>query len=209
MQIDQEGIHHALRLVLLERNEPVPYLFLHAAALSAMAANHSLRWREEALTQIHIPIQAALEGQEFIHHSESPNPESGLWALAEWDRQADPLPDRVEIALVHFLQKNPISNFRDIETNLNCEFPGLLTPSLGLLRAILVSYALETDGQWTLRPEDAPAARRADLETAAQALDTLGVRLGYSLQRTEKTGGLSNGWRTGRSFTTSHCWFQQ
>jgi hypothetical protein len=184
--IDAEVVHQAMHLALQERSEPAPYLFLHAAGLTAMAADHSLRWRQEALAKIHAPIQAALAGSEFVHHAESPNPESGLWALAEWDREVEPLPDRVEIAAVHFLQKNPACTLRDLETALNTEFPGLLTPSLGLTRAVLVSYAIETDGQWSLRPEDSPATRRADIETAAQSLAALGSRLGYALQRDEK-----------------------
>ena len=52
---------------------------------------------------------------------------------------------------------------------------------------MLASYAIETDGHWSLRPEDFPSARREDLETAAQALATLGSRLGYSLQREDKS----------------------
>ena len=185
--IDPQAVKQAMRLCLLERSEPAPYLFLHAAGLSAMAADHSLRWRQEALTQIHAPIQAALAGSEFIHLGESPNPESGLWALAEWDSQIDPLPDRVEIAVVQSLQKKPGGTQRELEIALNTRLPGLLTSSLGLLRAVLASYAVATDGHWSLRPEDFPSARREDLETAAQALATLGSRLGYSLQREDKS----------------------
>ncbi|MGA2490076.1 MAG: hypothetical protein ABSF99_07795 [Anaerolineales bacterium] len=185
VKIDAEGVQQAMRLALQERGEPAPYLNLLAAGLIAMASEHSLRWRQEALTQIHTPIQVALTEPEFVHHAESQNPESGLWALAEWDNEVEPLSDRVEIAAVHFLQKNPTCTFRDLEIALNSELPGLLTPSLDQLRAVLASYALETDGVWALRPEDSPAARRLDLETAAQALAALGVRLGYTLQREE------------------------
>ena len=183
VEIDAESVHQAMHLALQERNEPAFYLIVHAAALTAMAADHSLRWRQEALAQIHAPIQAALARPEFIHHAESTNPESGLWALAEWDNQVEPLPDRVEIAVVNFLQKNPACTLRDLEIALNTELPGLLTPSLGLIQAVLASYASEVDGAWTLRPEDTPAARRTDLETAAQSLVSLGARLGYTLQR--------------------------
>ena len=105
--IDEEAVRLAMRSYLQERSEPVPYLFVHAAALSAMSADQSLCWREEALTQIHAPIQAALTGTEFIHQTESPNPESGLWTLADWDGEADPLTDRVEIATVTYLQSKP------------------------------------------------------------------------------------------------------
>jgi hypothetical protein len=106
--------------------------------------------------------------------------------MADWNIQAEPLPDRVEIAAVKFLQKNPACTIRDLEIALNTELPGLLTPSLDLIHAVLASYALETDGRWTLRPEDSPSSRRADLETAAEYLAALGSRLGYTLQREEK-----------------------
>ena len=201
-EINGEAVKQAMRLFLQERSEPAPYLFLHAAGLSAMAADHSLRLGQEGLTQIHTPIQAALAGAEFVHLAESPNPESGLWMLAEWDNQIDPLPDRVEIAAVHFLQKNPACTLRELETALNTELSGLLTPSLGQLRAVLASYAVETDGCWSLRTEDAPSARRADLETAAQALAVLGTRLGYTLNRNEKNQRLIRWLENGETIYT-------
>jgi hypothetical protein len=186
VKIDAEEVHQAMQSTLQERSEPAPYIYLHAAGLAAMAADQSLRWQPEVLTQIHAPILAALAAPEFVHYSESQNPESGLWAMADWNIQAEPLPDRVEIAAVKFLQKNPACTFRDLEIALNTELPGLLTPSLDLIHAVLASYALETDGRWTLRPEDSPSSRRTDLETAAEYLAALGSRLGYTLQREEK-----------------------
>ena len=186
VEIEAETVVQAMQQVLLERGEPLPYLYLHASALAAMAADHSLRWRAEALAQIHAPIQAALGRPVFVHLAESQNPDSGMWGLAEWDNQSDPLPDRVEIATVRFLQKQPGSSFRELENALNAELAGLLTPSLGSLRAMLASYAIESDGLWSLRPEDAPISRRLDLENAARDLITLGVRLGYTTQTDEK-----------------------
>jgi hypothetical protein len=185
VEIDAERVKQGMLLLLEERNEPSPYLFLHAAGLTAMAADRSLHWRQEALTQIHTPIQAALTGTEFVHQAESPNPESGLWAMAEWDSTIDPLPDRVEIAAVKMLQKNATCNLPELESTLNKSLPGLMTPSLGLTRAVLASYAVETDRQWSLRPEDTTSARRKDLETASQSLAALGTQFGYSIQREE------------------------
>ncbi len=185
-EIDPQGIQQAMQQALQERGEPLPYLHLHAAALTCMAADRSLHWRPEALAQIRAPIQAALAGANFVHLVESQDPESGLWALAEWDGKVEPLPDRVEIATVRILQKNPACTFRDLEISLNDELPGLLTPSLGLLQAVLASYAIETDGHWSLRPEDSPTSRRLDLEAASQNLFTLAARLGYTLLRDDK-----------------------
>jgi hypothetical protein len=68
---------------------------------------------------------------------------------------------------------------------VNAGLPGLLTPSLGQLHAILTSYALEQDGHWSLRPEDSPANRRVDLEFSAGSLAGLGERLGYVVRKEE------------------------
>jgi hypothetical protein len=190
--------------VLQERGEPLPYLYLHAAGLTAMAADHSLRWRPEVLAQIHAPIQAALAGPEFVHLAESQNLESGLWALAEWDGKNDPLTDRVEIATVHFLQKNSTCTFRELEIDSNTHLPGLLTPSLGQLRAVLASYAVATDGHWSLRPEDSPSSRRLDLETAVQNLVALGARLGYVLQLDDKNPRLLRWLENGQTVYNFH-----
>jgi hypothetical protein len=170
---------------LMERGEPVPILHMHAAGLAAMAEDHTLRWRTEALAQINAPIQAALASPGFVHHGESKNPETGLWGLEEWDPATESLPDRVEISVVRYLNKNPGMTLRELETAVNAELPGLLTPSLGLLRAVLASYAVETDGRLLLRQEDSPTTRRADLESAAQALNELATRLGFSIKRQE------------------------
>ncbi|NTV04435.1 hypothetical protein HGA89_05950, partial [bacterium] len=189
-EVDAESVRSAMLAALNERGEPVPYLHLHAAGLAAMAADQSLHWREEALARLHAPIQAALAGSDFFHHAESTSLETGLWGLADWRSAAEPLPDRVEMAVVRHIFKYPGCSTRDLESALNAEFPGLQTPSLGLVRAVLSSYALETDGGWTLRPEDAPSARRADLESAAQALGVLAPRLGYTVSRESSPGRL-------------------
>jgi hypothetical protein len=158
---------------------------MHAAGLTAMAADHSLRWRPEALAQINAPILEALTSPDFVHHAESRNPEVGLWGLVDWNAATDSLPDRVETSIVPFLFKKPGAALRDIETTLNAELPGLLTPSLGLVHAVLASYAIEKDGGWSLRPEDAPLMRRDDLETASRTLTAMAPRLGFTFQRQE------------------------
>ncbi len=187
--LDAQVILEAIQACLRERGEPVTYLHLHAAALMALAVDRSLGWREEPLSTLDVPIQEALTGPEFTHLSPSANPETGLWSLSSWD-VLEPLPDRAEVVLVSFLQKNPGASFQEILIHMNAAFPGLHTPSLALLRAILTSYAVETDGCWSLRPEDSPAARHADLEFATQSLTVLASRLGYSAL-TEK-----DPWRT-------------
>jgi hypothetical protein len=183
--INPSNVEEALQLTLKDRGEPVPYIYLHAAGLSAMAYDHSLQWQEDALNLAQAPIQAALTHSEFVHLSESSNPEVGLWGLSDWDSASDPLPDRLEVAVVQLLQKNPGCTAREIETALNHSFSGLLTPSWGLLNAVLFSYASKEGELWNLRPEDTPSLRRADLESAGQSLVMLGDRLGFAVQREE------------------------
>ncbi|HTX91349.1 MAG TPA: hypothetical protein VMC09_09035 [Anaerolineales bacterium] len=184
-EIDTAAVQQAMQTCLRERGEPLPYLTLHVAGLEAMAADRSLRWREEALSQLHAPIQDALANPAFVHLSESSNPEVGLWGLADWPAEVESLPDRVEVAIVRFLQKNPDCLLRDLESALDRDFQGLDTPSLGLVHAVLASYASAVDGRWNIRPQDSPAARRTDLETAAQVLSGLASRLGYTCLREE------------------------
>ena len=184
-EVDGDRVREAMRAYIAGRSEPVTYLHLHAAGLASMAEDHTLSWRAEALAQINAPIQAALGGGEFVHYGGSENPELGLWGLEAWNAEDEPFADRVEVAVVRFLQKHPVCSLRDLEASLYAEFTGLNTPTLGLLRAVLASYAVDKDGRWELRPEDFPSARRADLESAAAALEALAPRLGYATLRRE------------------------
>ncbi len=184
-QVDAAIVQNALKEFLEGRGEPAPYLHLHAAGLMAMAEDHTLSWREEALAQLNGPIQSALAAGGFVHHAASENPELGLWGLETWDDERDALPDRVEVAVVRLLQKNAACTQAEVENALNAEFTGLNTPSMGMLHAVLAAYTLEKDGRRELRPEDFPAARRADLESAAQALAAIAQRLGFATLRQE------------------------
>ena len=91
--IDPELVRQALLADLRERGEPATYLNLHAAGLESLAAGQSLQLQEEsknqnlnqALNETLEPIQAALQGPQFVHLGGSSNPETGLWALADWD----------------------------------------------------------------------------------------------------------------------------
>jgi len=66
-------------------------------------------------------------------------------------------------------------------------FPGLLTPSKGLIYAVLNSYAEKESGSWKLRAEDVASARREELNTMHALIETIGKRLGYVSRRQDKT----------------------
>jgi hypothetical protein len=188
---DPEAVHRALSHFLAERGEPATYLHLHAAALSALSEAHALKDpaadMDEALRQIQSLMQRLLPAH-FEHYSLGEGIESGLWGLAENDSlsRQESLADRVEIETVKFLQKHPDSIYLDIEAALYARFPGLQTPSKGLIYQVLNAYAIKNGGAYRLRPEDAPAARRAELAEMRQRLKKIGQRLGYSLREEEE-----------------------
>lgn len=185
-----ETIRQALQEYLNQRGEPTTYLHLHAAALQAMAAEQSLAYARNDISALHAPIQQALQSGPFLHYSEAQNLESGLWGLETWKPEMAPLPDRVEMAIVRALQKQPAIPFRELERTVNEELTGLLTPSLGLTHQVLHSYAVEANGCWSLRAEDRAGARRADLESANAALHSLGQQLGFTVATAEEPGRL-------------------
>jgi hypothetical protein len=105
--------------------------------------------------------------------------------LQEWPA-ADSLADRVEVATVNYLQKNPDSIYLEIENELYQRFPGLLTPSKGIIYAVLNSYASKTGANWRLRPEDAAAARQRDVRAMTSLVETVGKRLRYETRNQER-----------------------
>jgi len=133
---DLEPARRAIRLLLGGRGEPASYLHVHAAALTELAAAHALKAADEqlddSLRQTHALIESALTGDaDFVHHSAGEGVETGLWGIRSNDlsrRYEESLTDRVEMATVTFLQKNPDSLYLEIEADLYAHFPGLLTP---------------------------------------------------------------------------------
>jgi len=107
-------------------------------------------------------------------------------AQAQSDKN-ESLSDRVEIAVVTFLQKHPNSIFLDVEQDLYPRFPGLLTPSKAMIYSVLSSYAQKEEGEWKLRAEDVASVRRNELNNIAALIDAIGRRMGYAT-RTRRPG---------------------
>jgi hypothetical protein len=189
---DPRLVSTALQQYLRDRGEAVSYLHLHAAGLIALAENACLSRGGQSLgtllSEAAAAIQSALRNDTALTHYEAGGHhslESGLWGLSIGQEQAEPLPDRVERELVRFLLRQPDRLFVEIERELYPLFPCLLTPSRAMIQAVLDSYALEVDGRWRLRPEDAPAARRTELRQIAALLEQMGSRLAYLTGRPE------------------------
>jgi len=107
--------------------------------------------------------------------------ETGLWGLREGAPES--LTDRVETAIVNFLQGHADPDYMEIEAEAYRESRGLLTPSIGIISAVLDSYAAEQNGHWTLRVEDTAPRREQDLRTIETIIAATGKRLKYKSRR--------------------------
>lgn len=181
----------AIHSHLVERGEPASYLHVHAAALIALAEAHALKNKtqefDEALRSTNALIQSALsEDERFVHYSAGEIVDTGLWSNADLSRHYESLADRVEVAIVTFLQKNPNSIYLEIEDDLYPQFTGLLTPSKAMIYAVLDSYAQRDGASLKLRAEDVASARRNERDTIIPMLELVGKRLGYSTSLADK-----------------------
>jgi len=183
---DPKTAKQAISRHLADRGEPASPLDTYAAALETFANKHALglpdSGPDDALREILTAIETALvKGKDFVHFSSGESPDTGLWGLTNYE--SDSLSDRVEIAIVNFLQNNPESIYLEVEDDLYPRLPGLLTPSKGLIYTVLHSYANRDGSIWRLRPEDYSSNRRTELEQLAALITDLGSRLDYTTRR--------------------------
>ncbi|MBT3391509.1 MAG: hypothetical protein HN413_14000 [Chloroflexi bacterium] len=182
----KQQISAQARDYLRQRGQPGNYLSLAAAGLLETPASSDDITPSEAYHALQNTLQETISYRGgFLHLDSDQTPESGYWWLADESRSQTPIADRVEMACVRFLLKNPGSSQAVIDAALCTEFTGLLTPSAELVQCCLESYgesALD-HSVWSLRPQDTPATRRQDLEDMANLLKTLGTRLGADFQQ--------------------------
>lgn len=184
-EIERAVIRASVNDFLTARGEPAPYIYLHAAALAALAESHMLtRPREtpeesykSATTTIN---ETMLADESLIRFRAGEGIETGLWGINTIDQS---LSDRVEMAVVNFLIANPNCTIPEILRDLAPHFAGLLTPSHGLVSAVLNSYAEQDAGRWRLRAEDLPSTRTAEIAQLAVILEELGARMDYTTNR--------------------------
>jgi hypothetical protein len=199
--------HAAVRKGLLthlkERGEAAPYLHLYATGLVNQAQNHALMRQDlnfdEALRENQSFLQQIIEKDRKLERQDNSERslEVGLWGLRAREPHSEPLPDQVEKAVVGILQREENCSLTDIERKLYVLFPGMLTPSKGLVAAVLDSYAVFESSRWRLREEDRPSRRHADLREIGELIETIGTRLGY---KTEHFDSKTSAWmENGRS----------
>jgi hypothetical protein len=187
---DVEVVRKAIEEHLSMRGEPASYLHVHAAGLIALAEARALKAPKQEFDEAMRTTQSTLEvalkgGANFVHYSSGEGVDTGLWSLQK-QSDKESLADRVEVAIVTFLQKNPDSIYLEIEGDLNPRLPGLLTPSKGLIYAVLNSYAEKQAASWKLRAEDNASARRAELNKIAGYIESIGQRLDFTTSKQDK-----------------------
>jgi len=194
-KVNQEKFKNALQTFLSERGEPAKYFYVHLAGLIFLAENNALKQNEdefdEALRKTQHLFETVLRDEKvFVHFSTGENVDTGLWHITKGRGDlalTESLSDKIEKAIVNYLQKNPNVIFLEVEEDLYKQFTGLMTPSKGLIYAVLNSYASNDDKpRWKLRDEDIASVRREEVKNIFNALEEIGKRLNYDSSLDDK-----------------------
>jgi hypothetical protein len=193
---DSEDVPHNLENIISAsardylqtiRGEPASYIYLHAANLAAVTRKTAIVDKKnpsEYLSNVHSAFQRALTYQNgFLRYGGSQKSlEVGLWWLREPYLEILPLSDRVEMAVVNYLIKNPGSTFSNIDSVVCQYFSGLVPPPVELIQLCLDSYAFQDindSNLWFIHEGDLPDRRRLDILEMKDLLMDLGSRLGF------------------------------
>lgn len=211
-KVNQEKFKHALQTFLSERSEPAKYFYVHLAGLINLTQQNALKQNEdefdETFRKINHLFETALKDEKvFVHYSTSENVDTGMWDVVSIRRhwlsspkdvskptaysttveEIESLSDKIEKAIVNYLQKNPNAIFLEVEEDLYKQFTGLMTPSKGLIYAVLNSYASNDDKpRWKLRDEDISSVRREEVKNIFNILAEIGKRLNYDSSLDDK-----------------------
>ncbi len=182
-----EVVRRAANQFLLQRGQPGHFMYLQSAAFAELAKQPQLGLSSSnpggLFTEARSTIEVGLtfRGSFLRFGGSEQSLETGLWWLLDAKGARDPLADRVEIAVVRYLLRQPGRITLQIEQTL-CEiFPGLLTPSRELITRTLQSYGEVGEGTWRLAATDQPRVRREDLREMRAALIALGKYLSFQV----------------------------
>jgi hypothetical protein len=185
------SIQKAGREYLLSKGEPSDYMQLHYAILSNLGQRNSLCLEErpaECYSKLHQALQETLNYKNgFLRFGGSEKSiEIGQWWLVNDQDATLPLSDRVEIAVVQFMQSNPNYSLSEIEFALihqdETTFTGLFIPEFSLINECLESYGEINESGWQFRAEDMPALRREEIKSMSDLANDLGKKLGFKVE---------------------------
>ncbi len=190
----QPRMAEAARRALLQRGEPAPFLTVHAAGWSDVAAERQLGplWEAEdgnpVLTLADAAAAVLADRTQFVRLGGGTEPETGLYWLTEPSGTSLPLAERVERLVLEALRATALVEEIEVEARVCAALPGLLTPDRRLIQACLRSYAEQEPGtrRWRLRSEDEAKARQQDCQEVRDLLIGMGERLGYAVEAGER-----------------------
>lgn len=182
-----ETVRRAAVKLLSTRGEPSHFQQVQLAGLSELSKRARLGGEEKDSGELQTATRSTFEigltfrGSFTRFGASEQSLETGLWWLLDPTSARSPLADRVEIAIVRYLLRQPGRNLEEFDQMLCRVFPGLLTPPRSLTEAILNSYGEAKEGRWSISPGDQPKARRKDLDEIRKGLAALGQQLGFQV----------------------------
>lgn len=190
----QTRLAEAARRILRQRGEPAPYVTLHAAGWSELAAERLLQplWNKEDGNPVLALADAVPtilgDRSVFLRLGGGTEPESGLYWLVDPSGSSVPLAERVERLVLEALRATPLVEEIEVEARVCAALPGLLTPDRRLIQACLRSYAEQEPGtrRWRLRSEDEDETRRQDCLEVRRLLIDMGERMGFAVEVGER-----------------------
>lgn len=95
-----------------------------------------------------------------------------------------PLADRVEEKILQLLQKHASWQRNELELEIYTMFNGSQTPDAELVNVCINAYTVAVENDTvSLRPEDTPKTRRAELRNSRTQIEQLGILLGFTVGR--------------------------
>lgn len=186
-----EAITNSAREFLLYHGEPSHFLQLHTAIINHLSLQTLFPATDlpaEAYTQTQQTIQSVLKYRHgFLRFGGSEiSLDVGQWWLVDDSEARTPSADRVEIAIVKYLIRNPGCSVAEIEFGIQSQFPGVLTPKSSLIYECLESYGENLEAGWNLREQDTPVKRRDEFSRMVNTISELGEKLKFTIN-TPKT----------------------
>ncbi|MGA9397498.1 MAG: hypothetical protein WBV22_04480 [Anaerolineaceae bacterium] len=181
----------AVRKVLIDQmkewNQPVEYSILGAAVGIALADNQLFRAQTGEPSDRYTMAQNTLKTElitagDYIRYRGQHALENDIWWKKGLQIEQQSTDDRIEMAVLEFLLENNGVRFAEIQSKLNNQFTGLITPSSEIIRTVLDSYGELADtagGLWKLSNRENPLTRQADLKEIHEILKMTGVQFGY------------------------------
>jgi hypothetical protein len=106
-----------------------------------------------------------------------------VWLQTSRNAQ-QPLADRVEETILHLLQKQSIWERELLEEEIYAQYNGVNSPEPELINVCINAYTVTNlTNTLSLRPEDTPKTRRAELRDSRTQIEQLGIHLGFTVGR--------------------------